>query len=319
VLGGAGDDSNYGGTGNDSVDGGLGNDQLYGGDGNDIITGGDGADVLYGGDGNDSMYGGAGNDTFRGGAGDVLYGGTGDVLDLTGLAPYKIVRDPLNPGNGTVTFFGPGGEVLGSLQFYSIGNVVSCFTPGTKIVTPRGEVLIENLQVGDQVVTRDSGAQVIRWIGSRRITRDELRQDASLRPILITAGALGYGLPEQDMMVSRQHRMLFSGSRAELLFGTDEVLVRAAHLLDMPGVSVATVEDVTYIHLLFDKHEVILANGAWSESFQPGDRTLEGMEAGQREEIFKIFPHLADSDVLAKFDAARTTLKAYEARVLLAA
>jgi hypothetical protein len=90
-------------------------------------------------------------------------------------------------------------------------------------------------------------------------------------------------------------------------------------LLDMPGVSVATVEDVTYIHLLFDKHEVILANGAWSESFQPGDRTLEGMEAGQREEIFKIFPHLADSDVLAKFDAARTTLKAYEARVLLAA
>jgi Hint domain len=113
--------------------------------------------------------------------------------------------------------------------------------------------------------------------------------------------------------------MLFSGPRAELLFGTDEVLVRASHLLCLPGVSVADVEEVTYLHILFDRHEVVMADGAWSESFQPGDRTMNGMDADQRAEIYKIFPELAEPGSVARFDAARTTLKSFEARVLLAA
>ena len=121
------------------------------------------------------------------------------------------------------------------------------------------------------------------------------------------------------MMVSRQHRMLFTGARAELLFGADEVLVRAAHLIGLPGIEVAQVDDVTYLHILFDRHEVVLADGAWSESFQPGDRTLAGMDGDQRDELLKIFPQLAGSAEIAQFEAARVTLKAFEAKVLMAA
>ena len=121
------------------------------------------------------------------------------------------------------------------------------------------------------------------------------------------------------MMVSRQHRMLLCGPRAELLFGTDEVLVRALHMLSLPGVTSLALREVTYLHLMFDRHEVIMADGAWSESFQPGDRTLEGLDRDQRAELSKIFPELDAAAIPAQFDAARTTLKAYEARLLLAA
>ena len=350
LSGGTGNDSLYGGTGNDSLDGGTGNDSLSGGDGDDSLSGGDGADTLdggvgndtlTGGDGNDSliggagtdaMYGGAGNDTFVGGtgadtiyagAGDVVDGGTSgsdvDILDLTGQAPFHIYRDPLNPLNGTVSFLNSSGQVTGTLTFTNIEYIVSCFTPGTRIATPSGAVAIETLQPGDLVTTRDHGAQPLRWIGSRTVQKAELVADPTLRPILIRKGALGAGLPLADMMVSRQHRMLVCGQRAELLFGTDEVLVRAQHLLSLPGVSVATVSHVTYMHIMFDHHEVVLADGAWSESFQPGDRTLGGMDSDQRSELFKIFPDLEHSGDIPQFEAARTTLKSFEARVLLAA
>ena len=142
--------------------------------------------------------------------------------------------------------------------------------------------------------------------------------DPSLRPILIKAGAMGDGLPETDMMVSRQHRMLVSGQRAELLFGTDEVLVRAQHLLCLPGVSVAEVDEVTYLHILFDRHEVVLANGAWSESFQPGERSVATMNHAARDELFEIFPELAHAQGRKAYAAARLSLKAHEVRVLMA-
>ena len=305
------------------MDGGTGNDTLTGGDGTDLIYGGDGGDLVYGGAGSDTLVGGFGADTIYAGAGDVVDGGTSgtdwDVLDLTGQAPFKIIRNPANHLNGVVNFLDSTGHIIGTLSFTNIESIVSCFTPGTRIATLGGEVAVEALRVGDMVATRDNGIQEIRWIGSRRITREELRADESLRPILIKAGALGQGLPESDMMVSRQHRMLISGPRAELLFGSDEVLVRAQHLLNLPGVSVAEVEAVTYLHILFDRHEVILADGAWSESFQPGDRTMGGMDAAQCAEIYKIFPELAQAGHLARFEAARPTLKSFEARVLLAA
>ena len=332
MFGDAGNDSLYGGDGNDAVDGGIGNDVLDGGAGNDTLLGGDGNDNLAGGSGADALYGGAGNDTFSGGigsdtiyagAGDVVIGGTSgsdvDVLNLTGQAPFKILRDPLNPLNGTVNFLNSSGAVIGTLTFIEIETIICCFTPGTMIATQNGEVAIEHLAVGDLVATRDHGLQPVRWIGSRSIAGAELRADPQLQPILIRKGALGDGLPLANMKVSRQHRMLISGPRAELLFGTDEVLVRAAHLTCLPGVSAMAVPEVTYLHVLFDRHEVIMADGAWSESFQPGDRTMGGLDADQRDELLKIFPELSEPGAAKQFEAARTTLKQFEARVLLAA
>ncbi len=330
--GGAGNDVLSGDVGSDTIDGGLGNDVLYGGAGTDSILGGAGSDSLYGGTGDDLVDGGAGadyltggdgSDTFRGGIGDTIDGNEDgaetDTLDLTGSWPFRVVRDTINPENGYVNFLDTYGNVIGTMSFTNIETIVSCFTPGTGIATPTGVRAIETLQKGDLVITRDHGPQPIRWIGQRTLGGSELARDPALQPILITQGALGLGLPERDMIVSRQHRMLVSGPRAELLFGSDEVLVRALHLTCLPGVRAMTVPEVTYLHMMFDRHEVVLADGAWSESFQPGERSLGGLGQDERDELFKIFPELEGCEIPEQFDAARVTLKAFEAKVLLAA
>ncbi|MDP4032689.1 MAG: Hint domain-containing protein [Pseudorhodobacter sp.] len=328
----AGDDSLFGDQGNDTILGGAGNDLLDGGDGDDVLYAGAGSDTLLGGAGNDTLYGGTGgnllvggdgDDYFYAGAGDTVVGsenpGDNDILDISGQGPYQIVYDPLDPENGTVNFLDAFGNVTGSLSFTGIETVVSCFTPGTLIETARGPVLVEKLAVDDLVLTRDHGLRPIRWIGSQHLDGERLKRDPALQPILIRRGALGPGCPERDMMVSRQHRMLFSSARAELLFGEPDVLVRALHLVSQPGIFKVVVAQVTYLHLMFDRHEVIMADGAWSESFQPGDRSLGGMDADQRAELVAVFPELGLSPASIGFTSTQPTLKAHEARVLLAA
>ena len=325
LNGGADSDILYGGIGNDILSGGDGDDALYAGDGNDTLYGGNGSDILIGGDGADTLVGGDGSDHFHAGIGDTIIGGEDgdsgdvDVLDLSGLGRIKVVRDPLNPENGIVKVLDAFGNVTGTLTFSNIETIISCFTPGTLISTQSGQVAIDALSVGDLVMTRDHGLQPISWIGAKTLDSDALRSNPLLQPILIRRGALGPECPDRDMMVSRQHRMLISGPRAELLFGSNEVLVRATHLLSLPGVSAAALPEVTYLHMMFDRHEIVLADAAWSESFQPGDRTLGGMDADQRRELFSIFPELETLDTIPQFAAARTTLKSYEARVLLVA
>lgn len=82
------------------------------------------------------------------------------------------------------------------------------------------------------------------------------------------------------MMVSRQHRMLLSGPGAELLFGETAMLARATHL---PGIVSRIVPEVTNVHVLFDQHEILRANDCRTESLQPGDRTVGGMDQATRE------------------------------------
>jgi len=217
--------------------------------------------------------------------------------------------------NGNAYAYGKGNG-----NAYAYGKFKSsapCFTPGTRIATAGGDRPVEKTRVGDLVRTRDHGLQPVRWVGRRTLSRAELLVDPTLRPIGIAQGALGEGLPVRDMAVSRQHRMLVAGPRAELLFGEDEVLVRALHLVHLPGVAHQRSDSVTYVHLLFDRHELVLADGAWSESYQPGERTLGGMEDPARDELFAIFPELAEGSY-ERFDTARTTLKGFEARALLA-
>ena len=116
-----------------------------------------------------------------------------DVIDLTGLGPHRIVRDPLNPENGVIQFLDMFGAVTGTITFFNIETVIACFTPGSLIATEAGEVAVERLQPGDRVLTRDSGMQPIRWIGTRRLSIGELIVDPALQPIRIRAGALGAG------------------------------------------------------------------------------------------------------------------------------
>jgi len=324
---------------------GIENFDITTGSGNDSITTGDGDDTLNTGTGMDQINAGAGSDYIYGNADDVIDGGEGgtdgDTLNLFGTGSYSILYDSLNGENGVVTFLDGHGLATGTLTFTNIEHIVNvapppptvailtadpalcapivpCFTVGTMISTSKGPQLIEMLKKGDLVLTRDNGFQPIVWIGFRKLSGPVLSQDNALQPISIRRGALGNDCPKRDMMVSRQHRMLLCGAQAELLFGTDEILVRALHLTSLPGVDAMVSTSVTYVHIMFDQHEIVLADGAWSESFQPGDRTLSGMDADQRQELDTIFPELSAVDRFSGYDAARMTLKSYEARVYLA-
>ncbi|MCV6592331.1 MAG: Hint domain-containing protein [Silicimonas sp.] len=115
-------------------------------------------------------------------------------------------------------------------ESYSASTPPVCFVRGTRIMTPTGEVVIENLRAGDKVVTLD-GVRRIRWIGSSR-----KRPSGKMAPARIAAGALAPGVPERDLLVSRQHRMVVHSELARKLFGTAEVLVAAIRLTALPGV-----------------------------------------------------------------------------------
>jgi hypothetical protein len=82
---------------------------------------------------------------------------------------------------------------------------------------------------------------------------------------------------------------------------------------------VDTVESsgTTYIHFMFDQHEVVLSNGAWTESFQPGEQVLDGMGSAQRDEIYDLFPELRDVKGLEAYQSARRSLKRHEAQLLV--
>ena len=111
-----------------------------------------------------------------------------------------------------------------------------CFRNGTLILTERGNVPVEDLRIGDMVITRDHGAQPLRWIGSRHVDAALLQAFARMRPIRIRAGALGTGLPERDLYVSQQHRVLVASAIAQRMFGAAEILVAAKHLTEIAGI-----------------------------------------------------------------------------------
>ncbi len=167
------------------------------------------------------------------------------------------------------------------------------------------------------MITRDNGIQEIRWVGHKAMTGRELIGSPHLKPVVIKAGALGNGLPERDMMLSPNHRILVANAQTQLYFDESEVLAAVKHLVGTPGVQELNVLSTTYIHFMFDRHEVVLSNGAWTESFQPGDMSLKGVGNAQRTEIFELFPELATQSGLDGYQAARKSLKKHEARLLV--
>ncbi|PJE25648.1 Hemolysin-type calcium-binding repeat-containing protein [Pseudooceanicola antarcticus] len=358
IDGGGGEDSIEAGRGDDSVYGGQGQDTIHGGSGDDFLNAGDegwnrSTDTLYGGQGNDTLesngnqdqlYGGSGDDVLRAVADGTnlnnlyVYGGEDpgdtdwDVLDLSEYyAMYpdlQIIYEEGGPGleDGRILMKTGSGQELGRITYRGIEQIRTtsvpdgtiCFAPGSLIATMRGEVPVEQLQPGDRVITRDNGMQELRWIGKRTLGPQELAAAPHLQPVLLREGALGNGLPHRDLVVSPQHRMLIRSDRASLLYEESEVLVAAKDLAGMPGVERLSNREVTYLHLLFDQHEVILANGAWSESFQPGDYSMKTLDQAQRAEIHYLFPELAETRHLDGFASARRSLKSHEAQVLRA-
>lgn len=296
-------------AGNDYLDGGAGADLLFGEGGNDTLIAGEN-DTLYGGDGDDLFVIGSPAET---GTGTItIVGGEGSETggDTLFLSPEARKAD--------ITFSNPddaAGGLSGSftltdgtvVNFSEIENII-CFTPGIRLLTPNGERNVETLRAGDLVLTRDHGPQPVRWTGRRTVPGLD-----RFAPVRVAAHVLdGARAP---LLVSPQHRFLFTGYKAELLFGCDEVLIAATHLVDGQAVTRVAQAAVTYIHIMFDQHEVIYAEGAATESFHAGAVGLSAISDQAREEMFAVFPELR-SNPNAYGDTARPCLKRHEARLL---
>ncbi len=184
-----------------------------------------------------------------------------------------------------------------------------CFTPGTLIATDQGLQAVETLQRGDLLVTRDNGLKRVMWVGQRAFHYRDVAGDPALCPILIKAGAFGEGYPAQDMIVSPEHRFLVGPHVSPLMGGEPEALVAARHLINTTSIRPASMLGVTYLHLLMNAHEVILANGAWTESFHPDDATIRNVARNQRREILAIFPEIATMGAAKRFPAVRPIIK----------
>jgi len=193
---------------------------------------------------------------------------------------------------------------------------VICFTPGTRIRTPDGLVLVEDLREGDCVQTKDNGAQEIMWKGSRRMTGARMFAMPHLRPVRIKAGALGVERPDEELLVSPSHRMLIQGKEAMALFNTPEILVAAKDLINGKTITVdVTVPEVTYIHMLLPDHQILWANGVETESFHPANATLSVLDDSDRARLLAQFPGL-EYDPHTYGSYARRNLSATEAAIM---
>ncbi|MBU2993566.1 Hint domain-containing protein [Octadecabacter sp. 1_MG-2023] len=223
--------------------------------------------------------------------------------------PANIVFDIDGLTNGTVQY-GPGLAPLRSEQldfsaFSDTPPVFPCFAKGTLIETDTGPLAIDSLQIGDLVQTKDDGLQPVRWIGSRKIGgRGEMA------PILIKAGALGN---YRDLMVSPQHRMLVNDWQSEVYFGEPQVLVAAKHLINGDTIIQTPCDAITYVHMTFDDHQVVFAEGCPSESLHLGSMTLNALDRAAQEEVRNIFTEL---DTLGPPPIAHACLSRWEGRLL---
>ncbi len=266
-------------------------------------------------DNNDDGFIGTGNgDSINGSLVTAVWVGdtvTINGVTITGVTFYTAAGiDYFTPTDGSVLVNG----TITATTFVNTSTQVAvgalsppCFAAGTRIRTPQGDVPVENLQAGDMVETLDHGPQPLRWIGRRTV--DGTGKHA---PVCISKGALGN---DRDILVSPQHRMLLRDWRAEVYFGEPEVLAAAKHLCNGDTIYVSARPQVEYFHLLFDNHEILFAENAPSESYQPGEYLLE-TDRAIHSELLDIFPRLETSAPSEIWAPARLPLKSAEVRLL---
>ncbi|PTN00684.1 Hint domain-containing protein [Rhodovulum imhoffii] len=165
------------------------------------------------------------------------------------------------------------------------------FAGGTRIETPYGPCNVENLRTGDIVCTVDRGNQEVLWVGSRTCRKEQIARNPKFAPVRIRRGALGCGLPLRDLRVGQLHRVLVRNAFTQRIFEKDEVLVTAGHLCGLEGIEIETdAEAVTFYHFLCAQHEIVLAEGAQTESLYLEAPIRPVLSAAEIEEIDRNFP-----------------------------
>jgi hypothetical protein len=174
-------------------------------------------------------------------------------------------------GNVNISTTTPNGGTAGDYEYDDVNGstqlltaeTVTCFAAGTRISTPDGEVRVEDLAVGDLVLTLDGRAQPIRWIGQRVVDCRRHTAPAAIMPVRIEAHAFGFGQPARDLLVSPDHAIFSEG-----------VFIPVKHLINGDTIRQIDTASVTYFHVELPQHNVILSEGLPSESYlDTGDRS----------------------------------------------
>ena len=237
--------------------------------------------------------------------GQVVTLNTGQTIKLNADGTINLVGDgDVEDFNFTYTIDNGTNSDIGVVNVSSI----PCFVAGTMIATPDGEQAVETLCLGDMVLTKDDGPQPLRWMGTRTV-----RAQDNFAPIHIRANTFGQ---HDTLLVSPEHRVLIRDSVAELLFGEREVLVAAKDLVNDRSVTRRVGGEVTYVHLMFDRHQVVYSEGLPTESFLPGPQTTKSFERAIVDEICALFPEIDPDTGLGYSPAARRVLKHFEAKLL---
>lgn len=204
-----------------------------------------------------------------------------------------------------------------SQQFSSVTEVV-CFTPNGIIETFQGAKPIRDLVIGDKVLTRDNGYQELRWIYSRHLNQQNLCSKPELAPVTVKKDSFGPNVPERDLTISPGHMVLVSGDIPNRMFGEPEILIPAKRLEKIDGVfrnrPKLLAKGTTYVHLVFDAHEVVRVDGMWSESFRPSPASLKMIHRDGYQELKSIFPDLTYRNANTLFPEARPSIYAGKAK-----
>jgi hypothetical protein len=241
------------------------------------------------------------HDLFQGRASSAehqIFSGANIVFDLNGITAGTMQYGP--------GYEPPRDQQLSFNSFSSDAPSFPCYAAGTLIEAEGGPVPVEQLGRGDLVLTADHGLQPVRWAGARKVSGA-----GHLAPILIKAGALGN---YRDLLVSPQHRMLVQDWRSEVYFGDAQVFVAAKHLINGTTILPSPRAHIIYVHLAFEQHEVIFAEGCPSESLHLAAESLTALDRDSLTELHSIFPELAAQ--MPHLKTARGCLRAWEGRLV---
>ncbi len=272
------------------------------------------------------------NDAIADGTVEFTQGGAA-THEITASGGITSASDPFNGSLGflhfqspvsTVRIFGSGAD-SGNWDLFEIGIDstdfrVVCFAADTRIQTPTGDRAVSDIQAGDPVITLDGNIRTVVQTSQRRISPVELARETRLLPVRIAAGALGNGLPTQDLRVSRQHRILLASRIAHRITGHTEVLIPAVRLVGLPGITFdRSLIPLTYCHILLDRHDILVANDAPAESLFLGQMSRQAQDAPAENEPSQDGNNASEGLDFADMPPARPFPTAQDAKKIVAA